>query len=492
MKVRWGAHGVHYLAALVFLAWLETSVNSARAEELQLPPNRFTDVLWTDGHNLVVIGDQSVLVLDAQGEPRSAGTFVRAPVEADGTGIGDDAVVVIIGREGEVARFSQGVWDLDVVPIDLDSELVGVEVTPDGVAYIAESAGIVHRWENNDWHRFTQPTEGVDIRDIVLADTPDSVFTIDSCGQVFQLSHGELSRLDFGGWSCDTGSTIQGLWYDSASHTLWALDMGRTLIGFSLESGETTSWTTPIPHPRLVTGLETDAGALLLLAGREEIVLFDGEQFFSVGERFSFPAHMHPVTPPGVVYVVGNDRSVGFEIHHPLLGTGSADPVIPTEPRREISGGARIGVGHNWHQNASLDDDTSFGMEVDAYGSFDLTPGRWRWALRPEVGYQFDNHDELGGHFFCLGFGPTLHSDALSVGYSAVFLAGKRGGSPEVGLAHGPRIEFLFDVLGLELNHRILGDGDSRHTLAARVTVEIIRLGALLFGVDRPITFEVP
>ena len=480
------------LVVLLTLVEVGTPVSPAFAEELNLPADRSTNVLWTDGHDLVVIGDQNVHVLDAQGETRSDGTFVRASVEADGTGVGENAIVVVVGREGEVARFQRGVWHLDVIPVDLDSELVGVEVAPGGAAYIAESAGIVHCWEDDSWRRFSLPEEGVEIRDFVLTDTSDQLFTVDSRGQVFQLSGDQFSRLDTAGGRQDDASVARAVWYDRIRRVLWVLYHDGALVGHSPEIGEVTSWTTPIPHPRLLTGLETSDGALLLVAGRESIVLFDGEQFYSVGERFSFAAHLHPVAASGVVYVVGNDRTTQFELNHPFLGTGSADPVAPPGPPREIFGGLRLGLGHTWHQRETDRDDTSLSIDVDIYGSIDLTPGQWRWAVRTEVGYHFDNHDELGGHFFSLGMGPTLHSDALSLGYSAALLAGNRRGSSEVGMTHGPRFEVLYDIFGVEVTHRALGEGEGRHAISARFTIEIIRFGALVFGVDRPITIQVP
>ena len=453
-----------------------------------LPNQQFLDIIWTDGVGLTVVGGTRLRVLDHLGQPAGEGIFLRSPVEAAGSGRGAEAIVVAIGSEGEVARYQSEVWTTDVIPVDLDSELVAVEVDNHGNAYILETTGAVHVWHGESWERYRAPAD-INARDIALG---GSLWMMAESGALFELGAGGFSEVELDDWSTSAHRSIQAIWHDG-QNTIWAVGLGDWLYRLDLGSMSATSIPMPLFSPRHITGAVTSLGSLVMISGSSDIILYDGTDFFAVTDGFAFPQQVQFVAEQARVYVVGSRRAESFPVGHRFLGTSEDQPIPPPQAEsREHYGGLRLGIGQNWHRFEGADSQTSLAFDASLFASFDLTVGDWRWAMRPQIGYRFDNHDQLGAHLATVGIGPTLRSDALSLGYSGYLLAGSSEDEFAWGFSHGPRFDMFLDILGVDFQHQVLMDATSDDVLRLTVTLDVGRLSAAVFGLGHVFAWMLP
>ena len=478
------------LCATILAACLLSASYTLAEDGVVLPNQQFLDVLWTDGVSVTVVGGTRLRVLDRLGEPAGDGIFVRSPVEAAGTGQGPESVVVVIGSEGEVARYESGLWVTDVIPVDLDSELVAVEVDAEGRAYILETAGGLHIWHGDSWQRVPPPEGGVDARAIALG---DSLWMMAEGGALFELDGGRFMEVELDDWSTSAHRMVQDLWYDAGQNTLWAIGGGDWLYRLDLTTRSANSLPMPLFSPSHVAGAVTSSGSLVLIAGSSKIIIYDGTDYFEVTDAFSFPSQVQFVPGQARVYVVGSRRATSFPVGHRFLGTSQDQPIPPPHlESREHYGGLRLAIGQNWHRFEGADSETSLAFDASLFASFDLTVGDWRWAVRPQLGYRFDNHDQLGAHLATVGFGPTLRSDALSLGYSGHVLFGSSEDEFAWGVSHGPRFDLFLDIIGVDFQHQGLMDATSDDVLRVTVTLDVGRLTAAVFGVGTIFAWMLP
>lgn len=484
--------GLRALAVALALTCLATPARALDGEgptrpPVDLPAQRFLKVFWTDGESLVVVGSDRLSVRDASGETIADGTFLRSPVAIAGTGQGPGAVVVAIGREGEVARFTDSGWDLDVVAVDLDSQLVAVAMTAGGTACILESGQRVHRWHGDAWVRRALAT---DAETVAVVTRGEACLVIDERGAIWSVDDEGARAVSVDDWEPTAANMIRAGWLAERSDTLWLV--GTLLYRLDLTSGEVEDWVQPAFGPRLLTGAEEATTTLVVVAGQGRTLLFDGDAFYTVAGNFSFPQTVQLDPAAATLYIVGSDGALAAAVSHPALGTGTSEALDDPGTGRSRYIGLRLAMGQNWLLGADRPlEDNSLALDVTAGLNVELAATQWHGVLRPQIGYRFDDHDDHGGHLAGLGMGIAVASDMLGLGYDVRALAGRAGDSAAWGVGHGPRVEMLADIFGISLEHQVLwGDGAHDDTFRVQATLDVTRLMGALFGLGKVMSWS--
>jgi len=116
---------------------------------------------------------------------------------------------------------------------------------------------------------------------------------------------------------------------------------------------------------------------------------------------------------------------------------------------------------------ASHGGDVYFDGDITVGGRFDLTQGRRRLSIVPELGYTFHHGDELGGHYGTLGAG--LRYGTIWIAFqtiTAAVLGARDAHGFDAGARVGMRLEAALGFLGLEVAYEYRGvAGEPIHAL---------------------------
>lgn len=460
------------VAGAVWASWAAP----ARAQELVLPPlGHHVEVVWTDDAGLLVTGDERVAVWDLAGTPLSDAVFVRDVVDADGAGVGADAVAVVAGANGELARWRNGAWERDVALVEGDAHVVAVAVAEGGAAWIADDRWAVHLWR-----------PGGMARAIPYADAADPVVDVTSraagAGGAYLLHRsGALSAVverpaedgapprfaiealapppadaPTAGWvAAWSGPGGEG---DGAEP--WRLHADGLLLGpGGAREALPASGCTTLDGARV-------AGRVILAVGcSRRIFLYDGEDVWVADDRIGIPTALALAPTLGVVLAVDNLGLSAPIAGHPLLVADAARP-IAVDPPMWFGPSVRTGVvAHRFDAGEYA---SAWALDAGVDGFVGLSPTRWSFGLWPSIGYSHDaappNDGDGGGgggrprtaNYFALGFGPGVGSDALALAYRAELLAGRAAGEPALGVRHGVWAQAFEGIVGLELSHQLV------------------------------------
>jgi hypothetical protein len=399
--------------------------------------------------------------------------FVRDVVDADGAGVGADAVAVVAGANGELARWRSGAWERDVALVEGDAHVVAVAVAEGGAAWIADDRWAVHLWRPGGVAR---PIPYADASDPVVdvAASADGAFLLHRSGALSAVvgavaEGGAPPRYAIEPLAPTPADAPEGAWVATwyapdgppaavavAEVLPWRLHGDGLLVG-----PDGAREALPASGCTTLDGARVGEHVILAVGCSRRILLYDGEDTWVADERVGIPTALSLAPALGVVLTVDNLGLSAPVAGHPLLVADAARPAAATPP---MWFGPSVRTGVVAHRFDAGDYASAWALDAGLDGFVGLSPTAWSFGLWPSLGYSHDaappTADGAGtprtANYFTLGLGPGVGSDALALAYRAELLAGRAAGEPALGVRHGLWAQAFEGVVGLELSHQLV------------------------------------
>jgi hypothetical protein len=297
---------------------------------------------------------------------------------------------------------------------------------------------------------------------------------------------------------------------------LWLLGDGE-LLQQPAGAGELRHHKPPVfGSLRGLSGVHTDAGDVVAVAGQSELVLFDNGRFDQVEGSYSFPEGIFLDSAGGVLYVAHRDGLRRLAISHPKLAPrglppGAKCPLSPQPERAEIMAEAasvdllppverpalsevkpakrkrrqsmpigRVALGVASGQVAAEEPGgeahlgAAFALDVGLGGTIGILP---KMSLWPEVGYAYSRLPGGANHIFLAGAGPLIGGELAAVGVLPRLAVGGNEAFVGVGMRTGLVGSFAYDMISVEVAHQWLRSGGrDLHELRTMISVNALTL----------------
>ncbi len=154
-------------------------------------------------------------------------------------------------------------------------------------------------------------------------------------------------------------------------------------------------------------------------------------------------------------------------------GTGTEAPDDTPLLSMRVMPFLRVAPGFSVY--ASHGGDVFFDADITLGGRWDLTQGRRRLSIVPELGYTYHHGDEVGGHYGTVGVG--LRYGTIWIAFQTITAAvlGARDANDgfDAGARVGMRLEAALGFLGLEVAYEYRGvAGGDIHAIHMVLTID--------------------
>ena len=484
--------------------------------------------VWSDGVVLLVADYSGVTLHCRGGEATRSSEGIKRLKAVSGAGRGAGFVGAGIGEEGGVAIFSDGRWRTVRAPTIGGEGLVAVAVDEEGAVYAAGERQALYVVRGDDWtiHRYPPSLTGEagEARssaavEVLAAEWVEegSLLLVGQRGLALNFASGAFgasSRVPR-----SHGGDLRGAWM-SPRGDLWLLGEGE-LLQSPAGGGELRHHKLPVfGSLAALSGVHTDAGDVVAVAGQSELVIFDDGRMDLVAGRYTFPEGIFLDAAGGLLYVAHRDGLRRLAIEHPKLAprglpVGAACPieaqpesaevmaeassaglvppveaptleeVKPAKPRRRQSmpiGRVALGVASGEVAPADPGGEAQLGAAFALDVGLGATLGvHRRVSLWPEVGYSYSRLPGGANHLFLAGVGPLVGGELAAVAVLPRLAVGGSEAFFGVGMRTGLIGSFAYDMIAVEVAHQWLrSGGDDLHELRTMVSVNALTLLVVL------------
>ncbi len=440
--------------------------------------------MWADGAGSLYVVQFGRVYRLGRGEARAdymGGAL--AGISVSGTGQGEDAVVVVASRSGEVVRFQGGDREDFEVYLPYEGELVTALPLRDGRVVCVCDRHALFVLDGEVVEQIAYPDSGMRVK--AAAAGPDgAVFLVGAGGLVLRFSGSAVLRVVLTSEGERFAAELLTAWVSPDSGMLWSTTSGDSPVRIDPRNGSVETWTIPVDGTcDRLHGAATKDGDVVALGCRERFALFQEGLYRILEVRQTFPSAVHLDLAGLALYITGSEGLRRVSVLDAFDGPDSTrldgEPPSGPEVERSFRVGLRIAMGPAWHlSELSEQFDADAHFNLDLVGTVRVTFGRDMRGvtLYPELGYTYDDLAS-GGHLAAFGLGLGYGHPWISVGWVPRFVVGGLAGDLALGLRHGLVADLGMGIFCLELSHQVLwAGGETVHDLRLNFGIDLYTL----------------